>query len=485
MATVHFGKTWWGQQWLNSLSNIDYSNRLPRGASYARNGSVKNITIDENMINAKVQGSQRTPYKVGIIIPPFFDKEINNLIEKLSQKPIIISKLMNRELDPEVLTIAEECGLKMFPKQWSDLKMQCSCPDWAVPCKHIASVIYKLSTEIDNNPFLVFDFHKVNLIAELQKKGIIIDKKYQEIPLLDTIITQPNYFSFKPKEEIQGTLSYAEMSDLLEPIVQLLPNSPVFYTGSANFRDRFATHLKKAAKEAMRIIKGKSSIPMPSSKTSPPPFLFNHHTTCTLELNPDNEYSIKTNNPSQNLTPKEFMFALWQIPAAYENDYQTDITAWRNIFMFSLNLLAHGAVMPQIVKLHNNSYSIRWLPAIVSKDVKELTEKHLPLLCSTMLEYKTIQKEQLSAKQVKSKKQEPTTDKKILVENDIMTLCSFFINECIANFNDNDTIDTVTDLFFSNKKYNFAKPGEENIAGGIHSWLQLLYITQSDYKPEI
>jgi len=52
---------------------------------------------------------------------------------------------LNRELDPQVLNIAEEMGLKVFPKQWADFKMQCNCPDWAVPCKHLAAVIYKVS----------------------------------------------------------------------------------------------------------------------------------------------------------------------------------------------------------------------------------------------------------------------------------------------------------------------------------------------------
>ena len=88
----YFGKTWWGEQFLNSLSNIDYSNRLERGSRYARNGSVKSITINQNQINAKVSGSQPKPYNVDIIIPPFFNPELGKFIKALSQKPTIISK---------------------------------------------------------------------------------------------------------------------------------------------------------------------------------------------------------------------------------------------------------------------------------------------------------------------------------------------------------------------------------------------------------
>ncbi|MFT4060792.1 MAG: SWIM zinc finger family protein [Edaphocola sp.] len=169
-----FGKTWWGQQWLNSLSNIDYSNRLPRGSSYARKGAVAKLDIAENRTNAKVAGSRPKPYNVDIILPPFFDPELSRFIDALAAKPVIISKLLNRELDTEVLAIAEAQGLKVFPRQWTDFKMQCSCPDWAVPCKHLAAVIYKLSAEIDNNPFLVFGLHNIDLVGELNKRGMFV-----------------------------------------------------------------------------------------------------------------------------------------------------------------------------------------------------------------------------------------------------------------------------------------------------------------------
>ena len=172
-----FGKTWWGQQWLMALNNIDYSNRLPRGSSYARNGSVVKIDIKENRIQAKVKGSQPKPYNVDIILPPFFEPELGTFIDALAEQPVIISKLLNLELEPEVLSIAEKIGLKVFPKQWTDFKMQCSCPDWAVPCKHLAAVVYKVSAAIDNDPFLVFSLHNVDLIAEMNKRGIFINKE--------------------------------------------------------------------------------------------------------------------------------------------------------------------------------------------------------------------------------------------------------------------------------------------------------------------
>ncbi|MDR2854889.1 MAG: hypothetical protein LBV40_01870, partial [Methanomicrobiales archaeon] len=78
-----FGKTWWGEHWLKSLENVDYDNRLPRGASYARSGHVKDIKIKGNQITSKVAGSRPTPYKVTIIVPPFFEEEVERLLKQI------------------------------------------------------------------------------------------------------------------------------------------------------------------------------------------------------------------------------------------------------------------------------------------------------------------------------------------------------------------------------------------------------------------
>lgn len=85
-----FGQTWWGQKWLNSLTHIDYSNRLPRGRSYAGNGSVKSIIINKNRIQAKVKGSRRTPYRVDIVVPEFSESSKNKLTTDVINNPLIV-----------------------------------------------------------------------------------------------------------------------------------------------------------------------------------------------------------------------------------------------------------------------------------------------------------------------------------------------------------------------------------------------------------
>lgn len=118
-----FGTTWWGEQWLNSLTHIDYGNRLPRGARYARNGSVRSIDINGGKIAARVAGSRPTPYKETIEVPQFDKAAANAFVDRLASHPLILASLMQRRLDPEVLEIAKESGLKVFPSSWKDLSM--------------------------------------------------------------------------------------------------------------------------------------------------------------------------------------------------------------------------------------------------------------------------------------------------------------------------------------------------------------------------
>ncbi|BED96859.1 hypothetical protein Ef18B226LT_29430 [Escherichia fergusonii] len=175
MAIQTYGLSWWGQQWLNALTHIDADNRLPRGRTYANKGAVQKLDIKDGHIRAQVRGSYI--YTVEITVPPFSGQEKERLLDALVNDPLIISQLLNRELSPTMLDLANETNIKIFPASWKDLHMDCNCPDWAVPCKHLAAVIYLISRQIDSDPFLVFALHGLDLPTALRQRGMDIDKK--------------------------------------------------------------------------------------------------------------------------------------------------------------------------------------------------------------------------------------------------------------------------------------------------------------------
>lgn len=462
-----FGKTWWGQQWLNSLSNIDYENRLARGSSYANKGAVTKIDIKENRINAKVAGSRPKPYNVDIILPPFFDPELSNFIAALAKKPTIISKLLNRELDEEVLTIAENLGLKVFPKQWTDFKMQCSCPDWAVPCKHLAAVVYKVSAEIDNNPFLVFELHNVDLISELNKLGIFVNKENAQIPKIsDLYFEKKKSKSEKYNEEnAYKKLSFAKLLPIHEPLVTLLSEYPAFYQGSGSFKEKYSTKIARTVKNAQKVVQGKTALEHLFSKAKQQENSINHHTKNTISI--DENYQSKIIVNSTAFSFLDFLHQIAQIDSSKTLDYQPSTASLHTVLHFSTHLLANGAVVPQIIQLKDKSFFIRWIPAMLSKEVRELVEKLNNILPPDVFIWDEKDK------------------KKPINKDQAFNLVSLFLTEIIAILEEFPNQDLYLNLFFRKEKYAFDLPGEEALSGGIMAWLQKYFITQGNYKPQI
>jgi len=466
MAT-NFGKTWWGQQWLNSLNNIDYSNRLPRGSSYAAKGAVKSITIKENQIRAKVSGSRPQPYHVDIILPPFFDPELNNFIKALANKPVIISKLLNKELDPEVLFIAEQYGLKVFPKQWTDFKMQCNCPDWAVPCKHLAAVIYKVCAEIDNNPFLVFDLHKVDLISQLNKLGIHVNKESTAIPKITDLYFDGNAkktTKYNP-ENAYHKLSFSGLSPIHEQLSALLSDFPVFYQGNGNFKEKYCTQLGKVVRNAQKVVHGKISLPNLFYQASQQEQAISHRTNNKISI--DEKFQSKVFINETQFSFLDFLNQLSLIQPAKTFDYQPSTASLHTVLHFAVHLLANGAVVPQIVQLNKGGFAIRWIPAMLSKEVRELVEKSensLPpdiFICEENKKHQSVNKDTA------------------------FNLLSLFVTEIINILNERTGNDLFVELFYQNKNYSFNRPGEEALSGGIMAWLQKYYLAQGKYKPQI
>ena len=226
-----YGKTYWGEQFLNALAHIDYSNRLPRGRSYASNGSVKDIQFDKNKIYAEVKGSQPRPYSIEIVVPAFNEKQKNDLINAIQSNSSILAALLNRQLPVELLEIANRNGIEIFPKQWKDFGMDCSCPDWAVPCKHLAAVIYIIANEIDLNPFKVLELHGLDVISELAKSGIqLVNDTSEKIESLNDCFTKD---PIKSKETVNisvlDELDFSMISKYDDRFLNLLSPNPPFY----------------------------------------------------------------------------------------------------------------------------------------------------------------------------------------------------------------------------------------------------------------
>ena len=158
LSTKVISLEWWGQQWCSNISNYaDYYNRLERGRAYVRKGAVGEITVDSGHISAEVKGTRPEPYLVDIYIDPVTDTTAENALKQIQD----IDSLGAGKLpgDYKSLFSVDE-GL--FPKP-SEIKFMCSCPDVAVMCKHVASVLYAVGSILDSEPLLLFELRGIDI----------------------------------------------------------------------------------------------------------------------------------------------------------------------------------------------------------------------------------------------------------------------------------------------------------------------------------
>lgn len=162
-----FAKSWWAKRWIAVLESFDLGARLSRGKRYARGGQVLNIEVDRGLVVAEVQGSRKKPYGVVVAVQPLSDEQWALVGERLAGQALFAARLLAGEMPQDIETVFAEAGLSLFPNPVSDLRTQCSCPDWSNPCKHIAAVYYLLGEEFDRDPFLIFK------LRGMEREGLV------------------------------------------------------------------------------------------------------------------------------------------------------------------------------------------------------------------------------------------------------------------------------------------------------------------------
>src|SRR6184192_851054 len=167
------GETWWSKRWIKVLEAFSMGTRLTRGRSYARQGQVVSIDVEPGIVKAKVKGSQPRPYNVKIRLEPLTDEDWDKVTEAMASQAIFAAKLLAGEMPQNIEEAFASVDISLFPTALSELHTDCSCPDWANPCKHIAAVYYLLAERFDGDPFLIFKLRgrtKEQIIEVLREK---------------------------------------------------------------------------------------------------------------------------------------------------------------------------------------------------------------------------------------------------------------------------------------------------------------------------
>jgi uncharacterized Zn finger protein len=166
------GEQWWSRRFIEVLESYGMSSRLARGRSYARAGQVLDFELSQGKITAQVQGSRPRPYQVRIGVLPLTTAQWRRVLDKLASQALFRAKLLAGEMPREIEEVFAGCGTPLFPGSAADLDMHCSCPDWGVPCKHLAAVCYVLAEEFDRDPFGMLAWRgkdRAELLAALRR----------------------------------------------------------------------------------------------------------------------------------------------------------------------------------------------------------------------------------------------------------------------------------------------------------------------------
>ena len=154
--------SWWGRAWCANLEQYaDFESRLGRGKRYVKTGAVIDLKIEKGKILAKVQGTRKTPYKVEIRISPLSEERCQEVIRKCGQRVENLEKLLAGDFPMELKELfTKQDGLFPTPRE---ISFACSCPDWALMCKHVAAALYGIGARLDENPSLFFELRGIEV----------------------------------------------------------------------------------------------------------------------------------------------------------------------------------------------------------------------------------------------------------------------------------------------------------------------------------
>jgi uncharacterized Zn finger protein len=152
-----WARNWWGAAWVEKMERLAEPSRFAGGAQYARTGFLPAIRFDGRTVAARVQVPHEPPYMVRISFDPFSHEQWDGLLAEVRDRNALASSISSGDLPLEIQTAFSKAKLRFMPERYVDLHLECACPDWLKPCKHLVAVWLKFARDFDRDPFLVFE----------------------------------------------------------------------------------------------------------------------------------------------------------------------------------------------------------------------------------------------------------------------------------------------------------------------------------------
>lgn len=216
------GATWWGKRWIAALESAsrDYVSRLGSGRAFARAGRVHGLTIAPGCVSASVEDTDDEIYSVTLRVVPFDARTWNRVIAGMSHQALFAAQLLAGEMPREIDRVFRACDCSLFPARQHELETDCSCADWASPCKHVAATHYFLGDALDKDPFLLFELRGRSKEQVLRALGHLRVAGAKNTPSQDAVSDAPRD---NARAAEQGVPLSALSADNFEQAVAPLP----------------------------------------------------------------------------------------------------------------------------------------------------------------------------------------------------------------------------------------------------------------------
>lgn len=515
MATLKYGKTWWGDKWLDALKNIDFTNRLPRGKSYANTGKVYDIALNGNIITGKVEGNYQKYYETKLKLQSFTLDEKELIAQVINNYPSILTGLLNKKLPEELYYKLTQIGVELFPQSWEDISAECNCPDYALPCKHVASLIYMISIEIDKNPFRIFDLHNCDLRGIIGHLDNVEDMTVRKITSIGDIFQNKIEKTDETiKYDISKGIDFSDIPILSEYILTLLKPSPLFY--DKDFKDVIERVYKSMARysrnyynynrfnneynnDFISLKKGSIELSKLSKRDDETLVEWKERYLSIKWNNPklweefylvmDDDYRISNISLTKDIFPDEKEDILEENPFTLKNNqhlenillgflveisptnklqYHYNIQFLQLLLQFSLKLVEKQGIIPEIIELNNNAYLIRWVPCLFDKKIEEICEKLYSLCPDNLICYKNSQI---------NRKEQVITGISLIISG----IMEHYTRWGMPKILERQANDPVFKLFFFKERLKFNEFRTSGYEFLIDQWLSNLYLRKRDH----
>ena len=461
------------QLWLKNIKKLDTKNKLRHGEIYAKDGSISDFSINNNIVKAKVMGAPGDVYDVEIEFEKFTKLNIEYLTLYISNNFNIFSKLLNHQIDEELL----HTKVKILPSSLKDFKMSCSCAK-GLFCKHKAAVFHKIAYEIEKDPFLVFTLLNFNI------KNLFLDENLK-IKCIGDVLRNDDSINIPTSNNM----------DYMSNFELLLTNHPIFYHSNEDFKEILIKTLQSMSKCSRQIqnpviksdfieyvILGNSLKTFEYFSSKSPEEIKNvfenkwhspnNWKDFKIDINGNYEIIKIDNGEEVNIFQtgdlSRYLFAFFaELKQVDFSKYNDNIKYLFEIFNFTLQLINLNALIPDIFSLESKKHHIRWIP-VFEKDIYNHVEKLADDFPEDIITFNAMGlKKHIGVV--------------TLISLFFEGFCKYYVNKFIPHSLSAYIRNTFFRLFFL-KSQDFDNFRYKNAAVEVNNWISPLMLKQKDYS---